>query len=217
MLSHLFKVERKGQVFFLQVSRIWMRIWLTLIGCRLQLRGLHHFKENKNYVVVFNHNSFLDIPLSCPFVPGANKTIGKDSFTKIPFFGWFYKRGAVLINRKNEKSRMKSYEAMKRVLAKDMHMCIYPEGTRNRTNELLKPFYDGAFKLSIETEKEIIPCIISGTKKALPVHKIFYLFPTKLSMQFLPPISPKGKLAKELNKEVFEIMRQELSKKNAGN
>jgi 1-acyl-sn-glycerol-3-phosphate acyltransferase len=206
MASYLFTNHTKGQRYFIWVSKIWMRSWLTLIGCRLKIYGLEHFASNQNFIVVFNHNSMLDIPLSCPFVPGANKTIGKSSLSTIPIFGQFYKRGAVLVNRSDEKSRRKSYEMMKAVLQQNMHMCVYPEGTRNRTDLLLKPFFDGAFKLSVDTRKEIIPCIISGTKEASPIHRSFYLWPTTLRMQFLPPIAPENCNIKELNQKVHQVM-----------
>lgn len=210
---HLFKNKIRGQKYFILISNIWMRIWLCLIGCRLTISGKNNFIENKNYIIVFNHNALLDIPLSAPFVPGAHKTIGKASFSKVPLFGLFYKIGAILIDRGNEKSRSKSYEAMKMVLNKGMHMCIYPEGTRNRSNQVLKPFFDGAFKLSVETKKEIIPCIITGTKIAMPIDKAFYLLPTKLSMTFLPPVSPEGFTAKTMNVHVHELMTKMLLEK----
>jgi 1-acyl-sn-glycerol-3-phosphate acyltransferase len=158
--------------------------------------------------VVFNHNALLDVPLSAPFVPGANKTIAKASFAKVPLFGLFYKKGSVLVDRKNEKSRSKSIDAMKAVLASGIHMCIYPEGTRNRTNEPLKKFYDGAFILAINTQKEIIPCIITGTKKAMPINKTFYLLPTRLKMHFLPAVSSENITAAELNQKVFSLMKE---------
>jgi 1-acyl-sn-glycerol-3-phosphate acyltransferase len=189
-----------------------MKVWLPLIGCRLTINGKHHFKKNQNYIVVFNHNTFLDIPLSSPFLPGANKTIAKKSFAAIPLFGLFYKKGSVLVDRKDNKSRTKSYEEMKSVIAQHMHMCIYPEGTRNRTGELLKPFYDGAFKLASETGKAVIPCIISGTKKAMPIEKIFYLLPQKLNLTFLAPIEPEGLSVLELKEKVFSNMLDVLKK-----
>jgi 1-acyl-sn-glycerol-3-phosphate acyltransferase len=206
MASHLFRDEKKGQAYFIKVSKSWMQVWLLLIGCPLKIRGKEHFKSGSNYIVVFNHNALLDVPLSAPFVPGANKTIAKSSFAKFPLFGLFYKRGAVLVNRKDEKSRVKSFEEMKEVLRLGLHMCIYPEGTRNRSKEPLKPFYDGAFKLAVESGKEIIPCIITGTRKAMPIHKPFYLWPTRLGMDFLEPVSPNGKTSKQINQEVFELM-----------
>lgn len=198
----------KGQAYFIFVSRCWMRAWLFLIGCPVRVTGRENFKKGENYIVIFNHNALLDVPLSSPFVPGPNKTIAKASFSKVPIFGWFYAKGSVLVDRKDERSRSKSLDAMKAVLASGMHMCIYPEGTRNRTKEPLKKFYDGAFLLSINTQKEIIPCVITGTKKATPIHKAFYLLPTRLRMHFMPPVSPMGKTASALNQELFEQMKE---------
>jgi 1-acyl-sn-glycerol-3-phosphate acyltransferase len=87
-------------------------------------------------------------------------------------------------------------------------MCVYPEGTRNRTNEPLKKFYDGAFKLAVETNKSIIPALIFNTKKALPVNKPFFFLPHRLQMHFLPAISPEGLTPDVLKEKVFNIMRE---------
>lgn len=207
MISYLIPGP-KGQNYFIAVSRIWMWIWIRLIGCPAKIIGKENFKKGQTYVVVFNHNALLDVPLSAPFVPGGNKTIAKASFAKVPIFGWFYKRGSVLINRTDNRSRVKSFEDMKAVLRNNMHMCIYPEGARNRTDAPLKSFYDGAFRLAIDTKKDVIPCVILGTKKANPVNKTFFLWPTRLQMHFLPAISSAHVKAPELKEKIFLIMTE---------
>ncbi len=207
MASHLI-AEPRGQYFFIKVSKCWMNCWLFLVGCPVKVTGKEHFATGTAYVVVFNHNALLDVPLSAPYIPGPNKTIAKASFARIPLFGWFYSKGSVLVDRKNERSRVKSFEAMKKVLAAGMHMCIYPEGTRNRTDEPIKQFYDGAFRLAVAAKKDIMPCIITGTKKAMPINKAFYLLPTRLKMHFLPPISSENISVKELKDKVFDAMRE---------
>ena len=205
MLSHLME-DPKGQKYFIAVSKIWMNVWLFLVGCPVKVSGKENFKPGTAYIVVFNHNALLDVPLSAPYVPGANKTIAKASFAKIPLFGLFYKKGSVLVDRNNDKSRTKSFESMKKVLALGMHMCIYPEGTRNRSAEPIKPFYDGAFKLAMATKKEIIPCVIIGTKKAMPIHKKFYLLPVRLKMHFLTAAASSDIELKDLKEKVFNAM-----------
>ena len=207
MLSHLMD-EVKGQKYFIAVSKTWMNVWLFLVGCPVKVTGKENFKPGFAYIVVFNHNALLDVPLSAPYVPGPNKTIAKASFAKIPLFGWFYSRGSILVDRKNEKSRTKSFDAMKKVLAKGMHMCIYPEGARNRTSEPIKPFYDGAFRLAANTKKGIIPCVITGTKKAMPINKKFFLLPVRLKMQFLPAETSADKTVAELKEKVYSEMRK---------
>src|SRR6476620_430260 len=105
--------EPRGTEVYRQITKVWMNVWLALIGSPLKVVGKEHFKKGKNYVVVSNHNSLMDVPVTTPFVPGANKTIGKKSFTKAPIFGWVYIRGTVLVDRKSEASRRKSFEDMK--------------------------------------------------------------------------------------------------------
>ena len=199
--------DPKGQVYFVKVSKYWMNAWLFLVGCPVKVTGKENFVTGMTYIVVFNHNSLLDVPLSYPYVPGANKTIAKASFAKVPLFGWFYRKGTVLVDRKDELSRVKSLDTMKKVLASGIHMCIYPEGTRNRTEAPLKAFYDGAFKLAADTGKGIIPAVISGTKKAMPVNKIFYLLPVRLKMHFLPAVPSANVSVKDLKKNVYNVIR----------
>jgi 1-acyl-sn-glycerol-3-phosphate acyltransferase len=203
--------EPKRTEVFINICRIWMAIFYRLAFINVKINGRHHFKKNENYIVLCNHNSMMDVPITSPGIPGANKTIAKIELSKIPLFGIIYKRGSVLIDRKNENSRKDSFNKMRSVLNQGMHMCIYPEGTRNKTNDPLKAFHDGAFKLSFETGKSIIPAIICGTKKMLPSDKTFFFWPGNLSMSFLEPISPiKFNTYIEMKEYVFKLMWEEV-------
>jgi 1-acyl-sn-glycerol-3-phosphate acyltransferase len=206
MITYLIP-DPKGTDIFIKIARLWMRVWLILVGCPLKVKGKQNFLKNTSYIVTCNHNSLLDVPLSCPFIPGPNKTIAKTSFAKVPLFGWFYSKGAVLVDRKSETSRRQSFEEMKKVLSQGMHMSIYPEGTRNRTSEPLKKFYEGAFKLAVATNTAVIPAVIFNTKKALPVNKSFYFIPHKLEIHFLEPVAVNGQTAEQLRDKVFEITK----------
>ena len=202
-----FKIkEPLGTELFRNISKAWMTVFLTMIGCRLVIKGKQHFKKGETYVVVCNHNSFMDVPVTTPFIPGANKTIAKKSMAKIPLFGWIYSRGAVLVDRDSDESRRQSFEMMKQTLAEGLHMVIYPEGTRNRTKEPLKAFYDGAFKLATATNTNIIPTLRFNTNKVLPTHKVFYLWPKTLEMHFLPVVETATLPIKEIKDKVFTIM-----------
>jgi 1-acyl-sn-glycerol-3-phosphate acyltransferase len=150
----------------------------------------------------------MDVPVSSPAIPGGNKTIAKIEMAKIPIFNLVYKTGSVLVDRKSEQSRKESYNKMKRVLQMGLHMCIYPEGTRNKSAEPLKAFHSGAFKLAIETNSGIIPSLIFNTRKVLPATKAFYCMPHSLRMDFLPAVYPlPGETVDGLKNRVFEIMK----------
>ncbi len=196
---------RKSTIFY-PMSKWWMRLFLYPVGCPLFIKGKENFIKGENYVVTINHNALMDAPVSCPFVPGVNKTIAKDDFLKIPIFNLVYERGSVLINRKSDTSRSKGYDDMKKVLERGWHMCLYPEGTRNKTNNPLQPFKDGAFKLAIETNKAIIPALIFNTKKAQPIKPAFTFYPTILKLHFLPAITSQGHSVQTLKEKVYATM-----------
>ena len=186
-LIGLVKEPRRTELFR-QISKVWMRIFFFLTGCSIKIKGKENFEPGKNYIITCNHNSLMDVPVSTPFIPGTNKTIAKAEMAKIPLFGLIYKRGSVLVDRKDKKSRQDSFRKMKSVLEAGMHMCVYPEGTRNKTEKPLKDFHDGAFRLAVETGNSIIPALIFNTQIVLPTGKGFYFHPAKMEIHFLPPV-----------------------------
>ena len=155
----------------------------------LKIKGREYFRKGETYIVVSNHNALIDVPVSSPGIPGGNKTIAKAEMAKIPLFGLIYKTGSILVDRKNEKSRRESFSKMQEVLDMGLHMCIYPEGTRNTSSEPIKPFHDGAFRLAISSGKSIIPMIIFNSRRANPPDKGFFLWPVRLYMDFLPEVA----------------------------
>jgi 1-acyl-sn-glycerol-3-phosphate acyltransferase len=196
------------------ISRIWMGLFLFLVGVTFKVTGKSIFDGLENAVVVCNHNSLIDIPVSTPFLARANKTIAKKSFVYVPLFGWIYQFASVIVDRKSNESRRKSYEEMKRVLDNGLDMLIYPEGTRNKTKNPLKSFYDGAFKLSVDTGKPIVPVVILNTKRILPAKPLLYLRPGNIILNILPAISPIGHSTESLKNLVFEIMADHYEKNN---
>lgn len=207
LITALWK-EPKRTIYFIALSRIWMKLFFVLTGVRRKFVGKKNFKKGENYIVVCNHNSFMDIPLSSPGLPGGNKTIAKIEMSKIPLFGIIYQRGSVLVDRKSEESRKSSFNKMKEVLTMGLHMCIYPEGTRNKSHEPLQRFHDGAFRLAIDSGHKILPALIFNSRKVLPPKKSFYFWPHPVEMHFLPPIEPNGLKVDELREKVFSIMKE---------
>src|SRR5436309_2338225 len=81
--------KRTKNVF--KVIRPWMKFFFVLSGVKRIIKGRQNFKTGENYVVICNHQSLMDIPLSTPAIPVANKTIAKVEMSRIPLFGMIYK------------------------------------------------------------------------------------------------------------------------------
>ena len=193
------------------IFRTWMGVYLPLVLCPVHRKGKEHFKKGENYVVVVNHNSLADIPVSSPWIPGANKTLAKMEMAKIPIFGVIYKSGSVLVDRKKEGSRRESFMRMQEMLDLGLHLCLYPEGTRNKTDKPLQPFYDGAFNVAIKAQKPVIPALIFNTKKIYPNTSTTWAAPMPIHIHFLQPISTEGLTLADtalLKERAFNIMEE---------
>ena len=192
------------------IYKTWMSIYLPLVFIIVRRKGKHHFEKGKNYVVVVNHNSLVDIPVSMPWVPGPNKTLAKMEMAKIPLFGIIYKAGSILVDRQSDESRKISMNKMQETLMQGLHLTLYPEGTRNKTSEPLQPFFDGAFSNAILAQKPIIPGIIFGTKEILPNRPKFWARPHVIRFEFLQAVETAGMELKdknELKQRVHELMK----------
>lgn len=193
------------------IFRLWMNLYMPLAFCPVFRKGKQHFKKGQNYVVVCNHNSFADVPVTSPWIPGPNKTLAKIEMARIPIFGVIYKAGSVLVDRKNEASRRDSFNQMALMLDKGLHLCLYPEGTRNKTAQPLQPFHKGAFKTAIDAQKPIIPALIFNTRGIFPGRPKFWAWPNRIHFHFLPPIETKGLQpadVKQLKEDIHLQMEQ---------
>jgi 1-acyl-sn-glycerol-3-phosphate acyltransferase len=182
------------------IFRLWMGVYMPLAFCPVFRKGKEHFKKGENYVVVCNHNSFADVPVTSPWIPGPNKTLAKVEMARIPIFGVIYKSGSLLVDRKSEASRRESFNQMALMLEKGLHLCLYPEGTRNKTNQPLQPFHKGAFKTAIDTQKPVIPALVFNTRGILPDRPMFWAWPNKIHFHFLPPVETKGLQAADVDR-----------------
>ena len=121
------------------------------------------------YVVVSNHESFVDI-LLISHLPWEMKWLSKAELFRIPVFGWLLRlAGDIPIQRGFGPSAAEAIAKCREVLANRVSVMIFPEGTRSTTADLL-PFKDGAFRLAIDAGVPILPLVVHGTSTALPKH-----------------------------------------------
>jgi 1-acyl-sn-glycerol-3-phosphate acyltransferase len=211
--------EHKRITYIHKVFTIWMGAYMPLIFCPVRCSGTQVFASKQACVVVFNHQSLMDIPVSSPGIPLPNLTLGKHSFAKAPLFGYIYKSGSILVDRRSNRSRAESFIIMKQALAKGISIALYPEGTRNNNPRQLLPFQDGAFKLAIAAQCPIVPAIITNTNKVLPVNaQAFWAWPHSIQLHFMPAINTQGLVitdAVALKEQCYNTMQQYTQQSNS--
>lgn len=195
--SKLTPEPRRSRILH-RIFRVWMGVYMPLVFCPVRRRGTAHFRKGQNYVVVCNHNSFVDVPVTSPWIPGPNKTLAKDSMARIPVFGTVYTAGSILVNRTSEASRRESFSKMQEALDQGLHLCLYPEGTRNKTGEPLQAFYDGAFSTAVRAQKPIIPAVLTNTATILPMKPAFWAWPRAIDFHLLEPVPTAGMILSDV-------------------
>lgn len=196
-----------------KVSYFFLRCWgygfSSLCFIFYRFHGLENIDPNKSYVFTSNHSSFLDGIAICLAIPNDFRPLGKIELTKVPIFGWMYRHVVILVDRNSNESRQKSMTEMKRHMEEGISVLVFPEGTMNKTKELLQPFKNGAFTLAIETQQPIVPMVMLNARKCFPRVPKFALQPGMIDIHFLPEISTNG-LTKnnleELKQKVFQTM-----------
>jgi 1-acyl-sn-glycerol-3-phosphate acyltransferase len=139
--------------------------WLNPLW-RFRTSGVEIRDPRRPYIVVANHQSFVDILLISQ-LPWEMKWLSKADFFKYPLVGWLMQMaGDIKLVRGQRDSIVAAMDSCKDRLAKRVSVMIFPEGTRSQDGEL-RNFKDGAFRLAIETGTPILPLVLDGTFPAL--------------------------------------------------
>ena len=142
------------------------------------------------YVVVANHESFVDI-LLISHLPMEMKWLSKATFFKIPVVGWLMSlAGDIRLVRGDRRSVVAAMEECRKRIDQRVSVMIFPEGTRSATGEL-GTFKDGAFDLAIDKQVPILPLAVHGTTTALRKHD-WRLGRSDAEVRVLEPISTEG-------------------------
>ena len=187
----------------------------------LFLGGIYHTNiyeaphdRSKPYIFVSNHISYFDIPVMMKAVRNQHmRILGKAEMEKIPIFGFIYRKAVVLVQRDNIQQRAQSVQTLKSILKRKISVFICPEGTFNMTHEPLKKFFDGAFRIAIETQTPIKPILLLDSYDRMNYNSIFSLNPGKSRAVYLPETNTVGLTLKDvpsLKQKIFLQMEEGL-------
>jgi 1-acyl-sn-glycerol-3-phosphate acyltransferase len=180
-------------------GRYWAGLWFRKLAVvaatlnplwRFRVSGTFPADPRRPFVVVSNHESFVDI-LLISHLPWEMKWLSKVEILRIPVLGWdMWLAGDVPVERGTARSAVKAMRRCKEILALKVSVIIFPEGTRSPTGEML-PFKDGAFRLAIDAGVPILPLVVSGTRTALPKHG-WRFDRSNAEVRVLPPVETAG-------------------------
>ena len=195
------------QDIFQALSAVIYRIFFRLLGVvKLEFKLQELQEEGAIYIAT--HQSSLDYPILGSFIK-RYLTVTNLNFTRIPFASFVGKLiGARALNKNSLGEIALMYKELEDILAENRNIIIFPEGTRGDGSKLGK-FRKGAFRLSFNTGKPIVPIIIDGTAKLLA--KGDYCFKssdkTVVKVEMLDPLYPQDFLNEfQMMQKASELM-----------
>ena len=167
--------------------------------------GKRYIPESGRIILAGNHTNYFD----CILVGCATKRcvhyLAKDELMKGPLKFIFKGLGIIPVNRRTKDKA--ALQTAIETLNQEKVIGIFPEGTINRTEDIIMPFKFGAVKMSRDANTNIVPFVITGKYKA---------FERKIKIQFFEPVSPNENL-EEANIKLMNIVSEELRKEKEKN
>ena len=197
---------------FFRIARVWAKIILVGMGFAYKIDREETPDRSKSYMFVANHTSMVDIMLMLVSVKNPFVFVGKAELSRIPLFGFFYKRTCILVDRSSAKSRQAVFLRAQRRLKTGVSICIFPEGGVPEEHIDLDAFKDGAFRLAINHQIPVVPITFADNKKRFS-YTFFSGGPGRMRVKMHKFISTEGltiKETRELNDASREIIFNQL-------
>lgn len=210
----------RGGNFIYRLCSIWADLWMPMIGIFHKNIYLSSHTTDHACIFVANHISYMDIPVLVKTLRQPIRVLAKVEMSKIPVFGYLYRKATVMVDRSSNENRAKSVKTLKAILRRGISIVLFPEGTFNMGDQPLKEFYNGAFRIAIETQTPIQPVVFPYTLNRLHYKSIFSITAGKSRAVFLEEVPVAGLTLKDidlLKQRVYDAMDAELRKWNRYN
>lgn len=197
----------------MRLCMLWADLWFPLIFIWHSKKYEVPHDKSKAYIFVTNHISYIDAAIIPKAYRQPIRPLGKIETSKVPVFGFIYKNAIVTVDRSSAEHRANSVRVLKSLIKKGISVLVFPEGTFNMTTKPLKEFYDGAFRVAIETQTPIKPVLFLDAYKRMPYESLFLMTPGQSRIVYLDEIPVSGYSLNDismLKEKVYNIMEEKL-------
>lgn len=209
----------RGGNMMMRLCMLWADLWFFLIGMPHRRIFEAPLDKHQAYIFVSNHISYLDAAIIPKAIRQPVRPLGKVEMSRIPVFGFIYRNAIVTVDRSSAANRAKSVRILTSLIHKGISVLVFPEGTFNMTNAPLKEFYDGAFRVAIETQTPVKPILFLDTYRRMPYESIFRMTPGRSRIVYLADIPVEGLTVADvsvLKEKVYRIMEEKLIEYKGG-
>lgn len=183
------------------VVRIAFKTVLFLSGAKVHITGLENIPKDVPVLYIGNHKSFFDVLTTYSLFPSITSFVAKKQFKKIPGLSWWMMMlHNLFLDRDDIKQGLKTILTAIEYVKGGMSVCIFPEGTRNKTDADMLPFHEGSFKIADKTGCPIVPMTMYNMSAIFEDH-FPKIIPQDVYIDFGTPIMPE-ELSKDERKHI---------------
>ncbi len=172
------------------------RVVAFLSGVKKTIIGEENVPKDQSVLYVGNHRGIFDIVLCYPRVPRPTGFIAKKEILKVPLLNiWMIYMDCLFLDRSDIRKGLEMVLTAIDKVKNGISIFIYPEGTRNKTDQPLGEFHKGSFKIAQKSGCPIVPVVINHSEEVLEKH-IPFIRSTHVTIEYCKPI-----IIKDLDKE----------------
>ncbi|MCR4903524.1 MAG: 1-acyl-sn-glycerol-3-phosphate acyltransferase [Butyrivibrio sp.] len=176
-----------------------------LTGVKAEIRGEENVPTDTPVLYVGNHRSYFDIVLTYMRVPRLTGYIAKKEMLHVPILSrWMKYLDCLFLDRADIRQGLQTILTAIDKVKNGTSITIYPEGTRNRTDQDLIEFHKGSFKIAQKTGCPIIPVVVNNTNAIFEDHP-WALKASHVVIEYCKPIY-MNELSKEDQKNIDEYV-----------
>jgi len=143
----------------------YSRAQLDTLNITIKVEKQEKLPKEGQYLVIVNHRSIIDPPIVEVALKDTNiygSWISKKELYNSFFFGLFVRNaGSILLDR--DKSQISGFFSdIKKSVQRGESIFIFPEGSRNKTQETLTPFKEGSRIIALKNRLPILPIYIKS-------------------------------------------------------
>lgn len=208
-------LRRSWHRYALLLNQCWCRGFFLSLFVPPHIKWKARLKKQQAYVFAPNHFSLLDIP-AMGYAPKPFVFVGKSSLTKVPLFGFMFKKLHITVNRERVKDRYRALKESYRAVDEGKSVVMFPEGgIRSPDAMQLAAFKNGPFRVAIEKQIPVVPVTMPYNGMILPDDNKFLMQPKRPVIIFHEPIATVGMTEKDIDQlrnQTFQVIQQELLK-----
>lgn len=148
----------------MRITVPFIKFSFFITGIKVVVKGLENIPKDRNFIIMSNHQSLLDILVYLLVMPVRFSFIAKKQLWDVPILGWDIRlQGHFFIHREHPRKASQQLEAIQQEVEHGRSLLLFPEGTRS-TDGRIHSFKRGGFLIAQETGVSILPVYLDGTR-----------------------------------------------------